>query len=399
MTQTPASVDRIFDLLRELPETTRTDLVARTGFSKATVSETIAQFLANNLVSEVGKREPGRGRRQVLLQLRTHSRLVIGAEFNEQGCRAVLADLRATPLQFAERSFSSTSPDDFVDALAECVDELRTAARAPILGIGIGVPGLVDDAGRTVAMSVPYNWRHVPVSDLVEARTGLPTAIANRAKAAALGEYWQGATEELANRSHLAYVTAGAGIVAGFVIDGHPYFGHVGTAGELGHTTVEPDGPLCGCGNRGCLYMMSSESAVVRRVQDAHGVTPDHVRSSHPPIPAINGLTIDDLHAALEQGHPLVIEAIERAARYLGIAIGNMINIMNPSHVVIGGSIAAFGDVLLVPLRAEIQRRTLWDALNRLTISPSKLGDDVGPIGGAALYLSRVDSARMIHPK
>lgn len=137
MAQTPASVDRIFDLLRELSETTRTDLVARTGFSKAAVSETIAQFLASNLVSEVGKRQPGRGRRQVLLQLRTRFRLVIGAEFNEQGCRTVLADLRAIPLEFAERSFSSTSPNDFVDALTACVDELRPAAGAPILGIGV----------------------------------------------------------------------------------------------------------------------------------------------------------------------------------------------------------------------------------------------------------------------
>ncbi|HYH11864.1 MAG TPA: MarR family transcriptional regulator, partial [Thermomicrobiales bacterium] len=148
MAQTPASVDTIFHVLRELPETTRTDIVARTGLSKATVSETIAQLLANGLVTEVGKREPGRGRRQVLLQLRTDSRLVIGAEFNEHGCRAVLADLRAGPVTFAERPFTSTNPDDFVVALEGCVEELRGQARAPVLGIGIGVPGLVDDAGR-----------------------------------------------------------------------------------------------------------------------------------------------------------------------------------------------------------------------------------------------------------
>src|SRR5665811_675270 len=117
MPQAPASVDIIFRLLRELPETTRTDLVARTGLSKATVSETIAQLLANDLVTETGKRQPGRGRRQVLLQLRNGSRLVIGAEFNEHGCRAVLADLRAGPVRFADRSFTSAEPEDFVNAL------------------------------------------------------------------------------------------------------------------------------------------------------------------------------------------------------------------------------------------------------------------------------------------
>ena len=194
MPQPSASVDNILHVLRELPQTTRTDLVARTGLSKATVSETIAQLLANGLVTEAGKREPGRGRRQVLLQLRTDSRLVIGAEFNEHGCRAVLADLRAGPVTFAERAFSSTDPDDFVMALEECVSELRQYARAPVLGIGIGVPGLVDDAGRVAVISVPFAWRDVPIAEMVELRTGLPTIIANRAKAAALGEYWQGSS-------------------------------------------------------------------------------------------------------------------------------------------------------------------------------------------------------------
>jgi len=398
MAQTPASVDTIFHVLRELPETTRTDLVARTGLSKATVSETIAQLLANGLVTEVGKREPGRGRRQVLLRLRTDSRLVIGAEFNEHGCRAVLADLRAGPVTFAERTFTSTDPDDFVVALESCVSELRTHARAPVLGIGIGVPGLVDDAGRVALISVPFGWRDVPIAEMVERRTGLPATIANRAKAAALGEYWQGSSGDLSARSHLAYITVGAGIVAGFVIDGEPYYGHVGTAGELGHTTVEPDGPLCGCGNNGCLHMMASESAIIRHVRESHATMPDHVRASHPPLEIHDGLTIDDLSLALRDGHPLVVQAIERAARYLGIALGNLINIVNPSHVVIGGSVAAFGEVLLVPLRAELQRRALWDARRRLSIDTSRLGEDVGPIGGAALCLSRVDSARMIHP-
>jgi predicted NBD/HSP70 family sugar kinase len=392
-----ASIDTIFHLLRELPETTRTDLVARTGLSKGTISETVAELIANGLVAETGKRRPERGRRQVLLRLCARSRLVIGAEFNEHGCQAVLADLRAGPIRFAKRVFVSTVPENFVAALAECVTELRSDTSVPILGIGIGVPGLVDDAGRTVAVSVPFAWRDVPIADLVEERTGLSTTIANRAKAAALGEYWQGSPQDLADRSHLVYITAGAGIVAGFVVNGDPWYGHVGTAGELGHTTVEPDGPQCGCGNRGCLHMLASESAIIRDVRQRYASTPDNARAYQPALDLGDDATIDELAVALHDGHPLVIQAIEQAARYLGIAIGNLINIVNPSHVVIGGSVATFGDVLLVPLRAEIQRRSLWDAYKRLSIATSTLGDAVGPIGGAALCLSRVDSSRVIH--
>jgi predicted NBD/HSP70 family sugar kinase len=396
MTQPPSSIDTIFNLLRELPETTRTEIVAHTGLSKATVSEATGALIASGLVTETGKRQPGRGRSQVLLQLRAGARLVIGAEFNEHGCRATLADLRAGPVRFAERAFASTDPDDFVDALAACAAELRRHAAAPVLGIGIGVPGLVDDAGREVAISVPFGWRRVPVAEMVEAGTGLPATIANRAKTAALGEYWQGTSGDPAERTHLVYITAGAGIVAGLVIDGEPYFGHVGTAGELGHTTVEPDGPLCGCGNHGCLHMFASESAIVRDVLATAAATPDHLRATQPPLALHEGMTLDDLAGAAAEGHPLVLGALARAARYLGIAAGNLINIVNPSHLVIGGSLAAFGDAVLVPLRAEIQRRALWDAQARLRIAPSRLGDDAGPIGGAALCLSRIDLARLL---
>ena len=397
MAQPPSSVDTIFHLLRELPETTRTDLVTRTGLSKATVSEIISLLLTAGVVTETGKRLPGRGGRpQVIVQLRACARLVIGAEIGEHGCRAVLADLRAGPIMFAKRSFVSRDADNFIDALVACVAELRARAQAPVLGIGIGAPGLVDHAGRRVAISVPFGWRDIPLAARIEERTGLPTIMANRAKAAALGEYWQRSSRDLPDYSHLAYVTVGAGIVAGFVVNGAPYYGHVGAAGELGHITVEPDGPLCGCGNHGCLHTLASESAIIRQVCEIHAVTPEHVRAAQPPLDLHDGITIDDLASELRNGHPTVVQAVERAAFYLGIGIGNVINLMNPSQVIIGGSVAAFGDVLLVPLRAEIQRRALWDARKRLSIAPSKLGDDVGPIGGAALYLSRVSAARII---
>jgi glucokinase-like ROK family protein len=399
MFQTPPSADVIYRVLRARPETTRTEICARTGLSKATVSEMVSQFLANGLVTETGKRHRGRGRHQVVLQLQAKARLVIGAEFNERGCRVVLADLRAAPICFAERLFSGTDASNFVDALAECVSELRAQADAPIVGIGIGVPGLVDPLGRTVVVSVPFRWRNVAIASFVEERTGLPTRIANRAKAAALGEYWQGDSHDVDDRTHLVYVTIGAGIAAGLVIEGEPYYGHDGTAGELGHTTVEASGPRCGCGNDGCLHMLASESAIIRSVRATYEATPDHIRASQPPLTVDDDMTIKDLQVLAHEGHPLVAQAVAQAARYLGIAIGNLVNIVNPSHLILGGSIAAFGDVLLVPLRAEIQRRTLWDARKRLNIRPSNLGDDVGPIGGAALYLSGPDRSRIVQSR
>lgn len=145
----------------------------------------------------------------------------------------------------------------------ECIDELRSAADAPILGLGVGVPGYVDQAGRIVTVAVPFGSRGVPIADLLEERLGLQVIAANRAKVAVLGEVWQG---DHSGIEDLVYLFVGEGIVAGLMVGGRVVFGATGGAGELGHVTVLPDGPVCGCGSRGCLHTLASESAILRMV-------------------------------------------------------------------------------------------------------------------------------------
>lgn len=393
-----ASLAVLYELLRDNPHTTRTELVHHSGLSKATVSETIGLLMDRDFVVEVGKRQPGRGRSQVVLEFKPRARLVLGAQFTEHGCHAVLADLRAGPIAFAQRPFAGGTPESFVDALVACVDELRPGADAPLIGLGVGVPGLVDPTGRIVAVSVPYAWEHVPIAEMLEERLGLRTVVANRAKAAALGEAWRGDHDTLAPTHHLAYVYVGAGIVAGFVIDGQPYFGSAGTAGELGHVTVLPDGPRCGCGNRGCLHMLASESAILRAVRTGarQHANPATVEGS--PLASLATLTIPMLIDAANDGNAIVQAAILDAGTYLGIAIANLINLMNPSVVVIGGPVMGFGDLLLERVRDEVRQRALWDALRDVAIVASTLGDDAGTIGAAALYLKTLDVATLLNP-
>lgn len=379
----------IFELLRASPETTRTELVQRSGLSKATVSDAVAAMIDRGMVIESGKRQPGRGRRQVILTFQPAVRLVIGAQFTEHGVSAVLADLRAGPLAWASRPNSATDPDGFLDALVGCVEELRTQATAPILGLGVGVPGLVDPAGREVILSVPYGWEHVRIGDMLESRLGMPVIITNRAKAAALGEFWQG--EHAGQLDHLAYIHIGGGIVAGLVIEGRLYTGSGGSAGELGHVTVLPDGPACACGNHGCLHMLASESAVLRQVRARarqDGVT---TLSESLPMQSLGALTIERLHEAADAGDPIVLDAIREAGMWTGVALANVINLMNPSLVVLGGSIAAFGDPFMESVRTEVRQRALWDAMSGVSIVQSRLGDSSGTVGGAALFLDTLD--------
>jgi glucokinase len=275
------------------------------------------------------------------------------------------------------------------------VDELRGGATAPILGLGVGVPGLVAPDGREVVVSVPHGWQHVPIADMLEERLGLPVVATNRAKAAALGEYWQGAHELDGERDHLAYIYVGAGIVAGFVMNGELYVGSGGSAGELGHTTVLPEGPPCACGNRGCLHMLASESAILRAVRTTARRQPAAALSETLPgtlsMQALGALTIARLMEAARANDPIVVDAVREAGTWVGIALANVINLMNPSLVVLGGSVAEFGEPFLESVREEVRQRALWDALHGVTIVPSTLGDSAGTIGGAALFLDSLD--------
>jgi predicted NBD/HSP70 family sugar kinase len=389
-----SSVAQIFSWLRAHPRTTRTELTAALGLSKATVSEAISLLIAQGFVQEAGKQQLGRGRSQVILELNAGARLVIGVQFSEDGCHAVLADLLASEIASTVRPLPGTTPEDFVDALTSCVEELSSKATGPIVGIGVGVPGLVDPNGREVIASVPYGWDHVPIANILEPRLNLPVVVANRAKAAALGEYWHGNHASSAAHQHLAYLHAGAGIVIGSVMDGELFFGSGGAAGEIGHTTIVPDGPLCGCGNRGCLYMLASESAIVRSVRAKARQAPDPGNGGA--LPSLQSITIRSLIAEANAGNPLVLETVAEVGVWLGIAIANVVNLMNPSVVAIGGSVAGFGDPLFNAIRAEVRQRALWDALDGVPIVPSTLGDDAGTVGAAALFLDQIEITELL---
>lgn len=372
--------------MRESRLTSRTELAARSGLSKATVSEVVGALLEREYVREVGKLQPGRGRSRVLLEFDPLVRLVLGAHLGDDRCTVALADLNARPVDQAVRPIAGTTPDAFLAALCACVEELHARARAPILGLGVGVPGSTDPDGRRVTVSVPLGWRDVPIADLLEVRLGLPVLAANRAKVAALGEVWQGAHDEIAD---LVYVFIGNGIVAGIVADGELFFGSAGGAGELGHVTILPDGPACGCGNQGCLHSLASEPAIVRLARAK-------ARQAEPPSlladlagGQLGQVTLDLVLAAAEQGDAGARETLAEAGVYLGLAIANLVNPINPRRVVIGGPVARAGDLLLEPLRREVRRRALWDALDGLTIVRSTLGDDAGTIGAAALFPQR----------
>ncbi len=235
------------------------------------------------------------------------------------------------------------------------------AAQGPVASIGIGIPGLYDPAtGSTrFLVNVPGPWAGHPVAGPVSAATGVPTFLINDARAFGLAELRLGAGR---GASSMVGLTLGTGVGGVLAIDGRVHQGHDGTAGEIGHQTIDPDGPWCGCGNRGCV------EAYARADQIAA---------------ACGTATAEEAVRAAREGDERAIAGLRDIGRYLGIGIANMITVLAPDRIVLGGGVAAAGDLLFDPIRAEIRRRVTTTSIDDVTLVPAELGTWAGAIGAA----------------
>jgi glucokinase len=262
---------------------------------------------------------------------------------------------------------SGSSSTDADEGPAAVVDRLVRLARqvsrdaGGVQTVGIGVPGLYD-AARGTARFLPNlagDWSGVAVANPVAAGAGAPAALVNDVRAFTLAEHRVGAGRGSSNMVGLAL---GTGVGGGVIIDGRLHGGLDGTAGEIGHQTVIPDGPPCTCGNRGCVEPLANAAALARAGR----------RSS-----------ADEVVAAARAGDEAALQALEQVGRFLGIAVANAIVILSPERVVVGGGVAGAGDMLLDPLRAEVRRRVFVTPLDRIAILPAALGPVAGAIGAA----------------
>lgn len=253
--------------------------------------------------------------------------------------------------------------------------------RGDLAAVGICSPGPCDiDAGVIRWGPNLPGWRDVPICRYLEERLGVPARLENDANAAAVGEHVYGAGRGC---RHLIYITVSTGIGGGLIIDGRLYRGATGVAGELGHMTIEPDGPVCGCGNRGCLEALASGTAIAARGEElvAQGGSPLLVRLAQEQ----GELTAAIVGQAAEAGDSACRDIIQRAGYYLGVGLASYVNIFNPEVIIIGGGLAKMGELLLGPARAEMEARAMPEALKAVQLKPAELGDYVGVMGMVAL--------------
>jgi glucokinase len=269
------------------------------------------------------------------------------------------------------------------EVAAEALDR-HGASRDRIVGVGIGCPGPLD-LERGIVLTTPnLGWTNYPIRQRIEDGLGLPAVLDNDANCATLGEWWQGAGRGVRS---LAGITLGTGIGGGLILDGRLVHGASGTAGELGHTTIDLNGRRCGCGNYGCLEAYASGPNIAARAREGieAGYASAIVDLVEGDLDRVTALTVYD---ALLLGDRHAHEVMLETAKVLGAGIANIVNTFNPEMVVIVGGVTRAGEHLFGPLRAEVRRRAFEVAVEACQIVPGEL-EAAGVIGAAGIYVHR----------
>jgi predicted NBD/HSP70 family sugar kinase len=364
----------ILNHVRRAGAMSRSELVERTGLSPAAVSIVTAELIADEFLIERSLGASSGGRPPILLDLNPGARLAIGLKVLEDHLAAVLTDFASAILERAEIPLPNHTPGAVADGAAEAVRVLLERAgrsRERVVGIGLGMPGVVNYASGTCVKSPILGWRDVPIARLITERTGISTFVDNNVNALAGAEGLFGRGK---HASSFLTVTIGRGIGAGLVLDGSVYRGREGGAGEFGHMIVEPGGRRCECGRRGCLEAYASEPAILARVREAH---------PHKPL--------EDL-AALEgmarAGDAEVIAAINDAGRRVGLALANLVTLLNPELIILSGEGIRYGDAFIRPLRDSLSENAFDGLAIDLPVLVSDWGDDAWARGAASLAIS-----------
>ena len=260
-------------------------------------------------------------------------------------------------------------------------------AISDIIAVGVGAPGLINpETGILFTSPNLPGWRDIPLRDTIQEKLGKKTFLINDANAAALGEFYFGAARGTRN---FIYITISTGIGGGIVIDGKIYSGAIGAAGEVGHMTIDDDGPICNCGNRGCWETLASGTALAREARHRieGGMRTSILEYAEGDMEKVTALVIQD---AAEKGDSLAKELIGRTGYYLGVGLANLINIFNPELIVIGGGLSNIGNMLLDPAFKVAGERAYEQAFQAVRFACAGLGRNSGVLGAAAFALQEM---------
>ncbi len=382
----------VLNLIKSRGPISRKDLVSLSNLSPATISGITADFIADDLVHEMGEGESTGGRRPILLRLNHQAGFVVGAKLMENAIISALTDLDAQVLYHRITEFptaqplsdGSIDPEVILPVLIQAIEKTIVESkveRSRVLGIGIGLAGLIDNQRKTCLYSPFFGWRNVDIAEPLSGHFNLPVYLENDVNTLTIAEKWFGYGHDV---DHFLVITVGRGIGVGIVVNGQFYRGAIGGAGEFGHITLAPDGPLCACGKRGCLEALASDPAVIRQAKAAIAL------EEHTALANKNPLTINAIVAAAEEGDQLARKLLADSGHWLGIGVATLINIFNPQLVIVGGEGVLAGERRFEAMRQAIKGHAFNNLADDLDIIIEPSGDEAWARGAACVVLGEL---------
>jgi len=351
----------------------RADVARKTKLTRVTVSDLVSELIDTGLVAEVGPGRSAGGKTPILLSVVDDAYHMIGVDLANDEIRGAVVNLRGEIRQALSLPLDSDDSEVSLNLVYDLLDALIARTEQPLLGIGIGTPGLLDTTNGIVRHAVNLGWIDLPLGDLLQERYNVPVYLANDSQVSALAEHIFGAGR---NDSNLVVVRVGRGIGAGIILNRQLFQGEGFGAGEIGHIGLNKNGELCRCGNRGCVETVGSTLAIQRRVQAAHG--------DLGPAPDIN-----DILTAYEDGDAIVRQIIEEAGRAVGFGVACLTSSLNIRHVLLVGSVTRFGESWLQSVREEMNRCMLPTLATETQLAFGEIGANAVILGACALLMTR----------
>jgi glucokinase-like ROK family protein len=349
----------------------RTDIAQELGLTRASVTMIINDLIESGIILEMESRSTRSGRPPVVLDINPKRGLAAAIDMGATHLRVAVGDFSAQILEEAEEPFRiADGPEQCLeegDRALRSVLEKRGLKISDLSAIGLGVPGpVITDTGMVMAPPIMPGWDRFPIRATLENRWKVPLALNNDANFGAVGEWVFGAGR---GEKNIAFIKVGSGIGAGLIINRQVFGGTTGSAGEIGHLTIDENGPLCSCGNHGCLEAFAGGHAIElqakKLVESGKRTLLSDVNQA---------ITVREVAEAARRGDLAAQEILNRSGTFIGIAVAGLINLVNPSVVIVGGGVAEVGDLLTAPIRKVVRERSLRAAEHAVKITTAMLG-------------------------
>lgn len=369
----------------------RVEIANRIDLSRPSVSEIVSILIEEQWIEEKSSEIKVRGRQPIPLDINKEKKVIIGLEIGAYSTKVIVSNLKAEILkEIVIEMDVHKNPNEMIEYLGKQINiitETYETKQIEILGIGVGMHGLVDTEKGENIFAPNLGWRNVQIKSILENITQLKVIIDNDCNSAAVAEMWFGQGKD---ESNFISVIVDYGVGASIINNGAIFKGSHHVTGQIGHITIDPDGPLCSCGNYGCLETLTSETAILKKVKRKLKIgEKSNILNQKDKL---EDLTIDDFYNAVNNGDEFCINIAQEVARNLGLGFTILINLFGPRFIVLGGSLTKISDALIPIIKEVIQLKVMGEAAKQTPIITSALGNDLYTIGAASLIVEDIFS-------